>query len=308
MRDNGAVLFHVLTVGDAMNFRFTSILTAVLFLGTSGCGQYGGGASVVPEVSFVPAELGAANAAASPESADSESGAEASASGPGTVSGRVVLKDAAPALPMLIKAGADVKDKEVCAAVDIPDERLVVSSDGGVANVFVYLAKAPKGGKPAEKTDEAVLFDQKNCRFLPHALIVPTGRTVKILSDDPIAHNTHTYPQKNDSINSGVAPGDREGILNFSYRRAEAAPLAVSCDYHGWMKAWHLPVDHPYAAVTDENGKFSIPDLPAGTHAFVVWHESVQGNFVERKLSVTVKSGETTDVTIDLPASKLALK
>lgn len=274
--------------------------------GLIGCGQFGGGASVVPEVSFVPADLGSATEAAAEETGATES--EASAAGPGSFSGRVVLSGAAPSLPLLIAKGADVKDKEVCAAIDIPDERLVLSADGGVANVFVYLAKAPKGGAAVEASEEAVIFDQKNCRFLPHALIVPTGRTVKVLSDDPIAHNTHTYPSKNDSVNSGVAPNDREGKLSFSYRRSEAAPLAVSCDYHGWMKAWHLPVDHPYAAVTDENGNFSIPNLPAGKHSFVVWHESVQGNFVQRKLSVTVNPGETTEMKIDLPVASLAIK
>ncbi len=274
--------------------------------GLIGCGQFGGGASVVPEVSFVPADLGYATEAAAEEAGATES--ETSATGPGSFSGRVMLSGAAPSLPLLIAKGADVKDKEVCAATDIPDERLVLSADGGVANVFVYLAKAPKGGGAVEASEGAVIFDQKNCRFLPHALIVPTGRTVKVLSDDPIAHNTHTYPSKNDSVNSGVAPNDREGKLSFSYRRSEAAPLAVSCDYHGWMKAWHLPVDHPYAAVTDENGNFSIPNLPAGKHSFVVWHESVQGNFVQRKLSVTVNAGETTEMKIDLPAASLAIK
>ncbi|MFN8710986.1 MAG: carboxypeptidase regulatory-like domain-containing protein [Planctomyces sp.] len=289
-----------------MNLRLTTIFSAFMTAGLIGCGQFGGGASVVPEVSFVPADLGAATEAAAEEAETTESAA--SAAGPGNFSGRVMLSGAAPSLPMLIAKGADVKDKEVCAATDIPDERLVLSADGGVANVFVYLAKAPKGGTAPEATEEAVIFDQKNCRFLPHALIVPTGRTVKILSDDPIAHNTHTYPSKNDSINSGVAPNDREGILSFVYKRAEAVPLAVSCDYHGWMKAWHLPIDHPYAAVTDENGNFSIPNLPSGKHSFVVWHESVQGNFVQRKLSVTVNPGETTEMKIDMPVASLAIK
>lgn len=200
-----------------------------------------------------------------------------------------------------------MKDKEVCAEFDVPNERLVLGAGGGVANVFIYLQRAPAGGKPLVSEGEDVIFDQKNCRFLPHCLVVPTGRTVRVLSGDPIAHNTHTYPSKNDAVNSGVPPNDRTGVLNFQYRRAEAVPLNVTCDYHGWMKAYHLPVDHPYAAVTDAEGRFSIPDLPAGTHAFAVWHESVEGNFVERKLSVTVKAGAPTEMKIELPASRLTL-
>ena len=33
--------------------------------------------------------------------------------------------------------------------------------------------------------------------------------------------------------------------------------------------------DHPYMAVTDEDGKFEIKNLPAGKHTFKVWHEKV---------------------------------
>lgn len=292
-----------------MNHTLRKSIAALVSLGLAGCGQWGGGASVVPSVTMLPVNFGSAADSAG-DSADlppvaGESGA--AAGGFGTFEGQVVLSGTAPVLAALIAAGADVKDKEVCAAVDVPDERLVVGGGGGVSNVFIFMQKAPTGGKPLPDAGDDVIFDQKNCRFLPHCLVIPTGRTVRVLSDDPIAHNTHTYPAKNQAINSGVAPNDREGVLNFKYQRAEAVPLSVTCDYHGWMKAYHLPVDHPYAAVTDADGKFSIPDLPSGTHTFAVWHESVDGNFLERRLTVKIQPDASTEIKIDLPVSRLAL-
>ena len=95
--------------------------------------------------------------------------------------------------------------------------------------------------------------------------------------------------------------------MSFTYRKAESVPLSIKCDYHTWMKAYQLPVDHPYAAVTDENGAFTIPDLPPGKHSFVVWHEAADGGFVERKFAVEIKSGETTEMQIDYPADRLKL-
>ena len=295
-----------------MQFLRISTLIALSLLLSTGCGQFGGGASFVANVTVLPPDLvvgGDDDSTASNdrETASSSSGGADVGTGFGAVNGQVILSGTAPELAVLIAAGADVKDKEVCAAVDLPDERLVLGEGNGVANVFVFLPKAPKGGKALEIPSEPVLFDQKGCRFLPHALVIPVGQTVKVLSGDAIAHNTHTNPAKNDPVNSGVSPNDRDGKLSFQYRRAESVPFGVTCDYHGWMKAWHLPVDHPYAAVTDANGNFTIADLPPGTHAFAVWHESVDGNFVERKLSVVVKPGETTDVKIDLPVAKLKL-
>jgi hypothetical protein len=226
---------------------------------------------------------------------------------PGSFTGKVVLTGSQSPLPPLITKGSAVKDPEVCAAVDVPDDRLVLGEGNGVANVFIYLSKAPKGGKPLEVPADPFLFDQKNCRFLPHAVVLPVGQIVKVLSDDSIAHNTHTYPNKNQAVNSTVEPGDRVGKLEMVYRKAEAQPVSVKCDYHTWMTAYHLPVDHPYAAVTAEDGSFTISDLPPGTHSFVVWHEAAAGNFVERKLTVDIQSGMTTEKTIEFASDKLKL-
>jgi hypothetical protein len=66
-------------------------------------------------------------------------------------------------------------------------------------------------------------------------------------------------------------------------------------------------LDHPYAAVTDAEGAFTIPDLPSGKHTFVVWHEAVDGNFIERKLVVEIQPDATTDMQVELPADKLKL-
>ena len=293
-------------IGNAM--KSTQIITVLVSVTSiTGCGEvpdFGGGASVVPAVTYVSSSAGSEDIG---ESEAMEGASDSTAVGPGTFSGKVVLTGAVTALADLIKAGADVKDKEVCAEVDIPDERLVLGEGNTVKGVFVYLNKPPKGGKTLEVADEPFLFDQKNCRFLPHCVVIPCGQTVRVLSGDPIAHNTHTYPGKNPPVNSGVAPGDREGKLTYVYRKAESVPVAVACDYHTWMKAYQLPVDHPYAAVTDENGAFTIPDLPPGKHLFVVWHEAADGGFVERKFTVEIESGQTTEKQIDYPADRLKL-
>jgi len=273
--------------------------SAAVVLTAVGCGRVGGGATVVPDVTFIPV--------GGEEAEVSVGDVAETATAFGTLTGRVVLTGTAPTLPLIVQKGAEIKDKEVCAAVDVPDERLVVSGDGGVANAFVYLAKAPKGGKPLTADPEPFLFDQKNCRFYPHSVVFQVDRVVRVLSNDTVAHNTHTYPDRNQSVNSGVAPMDRDGTLEIVYRKSEVVPLAVKCDYHAWMSAWHLPLDHPYASVTDENGKFTIPDLPVGEHSFIVWHEAANGKFVQRKLAVEIKAGEETDLKVDYPVDLLKL-
>ncbi len=290
----------------------TITFAAVSLLFISGCGEHGlgGGAYQATSVVVLPPDL---NADTSNESGgDVESGGDDGAgdsagSGPGGFSGRVLLTGTAPQLSPIFAQGADVKDAESCSAEEMPNEKLVIGSDHGVANVFIYMQKAPKGTPKPVPGEEAVVFDQKNCRFLPHCLVVPVGQTVKVLSDDSVGHNTHSYPSRNTAVNQTVEPGDREGKLAFAYKSSEREPVRLVCDFHTWMSAWHLPVDHPYVALTDANGNFEIQDLPAGNHVFTVWHEAAKGKFVQRKLKVTIQPGQTTTQEIEYPASLLDL-
>jgi len=283
----------------------------VLFAGLSGCSEieFGGGSSVVPEVTVLPPDLGSDTAGSTGTAGDVTaitSGDASASGGVGTLKGRVVLTGTAPSLPPLFVKDAEIKDKEVCAEFDVPDERLVLGAENGVANVFVYLKKAPKGTPAVEPGEAVLIFDQKSCRFLPRCMIVQAGQTVKVLSDDSIAHNTHTNPKKNQSVSNLVSPEDRDGVLQLTYSRAED-PFSVTCDFHAWMKAYHLPLDHPYGAVTDKDGNFEIADIPAGSHDLVVWHESAKGLKVERGLKITVKPGENDLKDVQYSVDKLEL-
>jgi hypothetical protein len=46
-------------------------------------------------------------------------------------------------------------------------------------------------------------------------------------------------------------------------------------------------MDNPYFAVTDENGNFTIADVPPGSYTLAVWHERLG----EKSQPVTVAAG-----------------
>lgn len=238
--------------------------------------------------------------------AEGDSGADESAAGAGygNLVGTITFDGSVPAYPALVNAGdSSVKDAAVCAAAAIPDETLVVNSENkGIANVVIFLEKRPGNIKPelAKPPTDPVFFDQKGCRFLPHLVTVQVGQPLLVISDDGIPHNTHTNPKRNDSFNKVISANERKGIP-CDYKKAESAPLSVVCDYHPWMKAYHFPVDHPYVAVSDKDGKFRIEGLPAGKQSFNVWHERAPGDahLLERKLQITIEadSDSTRDLT-----------
>src|SRR5712692_1381132 len=66
-----------------------------------------------------------------------------------------------------------------------------------------------------------------------------------------------------------------------------------------------IVVDNPYYAVTDENGKFSIADLPPGKYQVKIWHEYV--GELSREVTVTAKTETALDADLkDLLAKKAA--
>jgi plastocyanin len=277
------------------------LLAAAIALANSGCGELASGANLKPTVKYRPSttEAAAGSSAATPQGATETAASE----GVGTLRGKVVYNGTFTPLPALFEKGADIRDAAVCAATATPNETVEVKN-GGLANTFIYLRKAPKvaAGAPAEAS---VVFDQKGCVFKPHAMIVRVGQTVKVLNSDSIAHNTHTYPKKNSPFNKAVSGNDADGVP-LVYKQAEQDPISVVCDVHTWMKAYHLPIDHPFAAVSGEDGTFEIKDLPAGKHELKVWHESAgpAGGLLEKALVVTIKPGDN-ELTINVSPTQL---
>lgn len=283
--------------------NYKLILSAAVFgmaLIPSGCSDSGANAPTTVVIKPNTSAGGEAAAQAAPGAAAET--AAAPASGFGNWKGRVVLQGSVPDLPLLVTKGSSIKDAAVCAAQDVPNEKLVVGKDGGVANVFVFVAKAPAGAKKSDPPAEPVVQDQRGCRFMPHALFIRVGQPLQVISDDNLLHNTNIQTKRGTPFNSPIQPVDRKGITT-KFSTFETQPIPVRCDFHGWMNAWHLVLDHPFAAVTDADGNFEIKDLPAGQHRFSVWHEGAdflnRGNFV-----VDIKPNETTDKDIAYAVEK----
>ena len=228
------------------------------------------------------------------------------ADGYGTFKGTIKFDGAAPRLDPVVPQGkADVRDPAVCAAETVPDESLVVNSENhGIRDVFVYIKKATTIHPDLVKSEKPeVTFDQKGCKFLPHALFARTDQQVKVVSDDPIAHNTHTFPLRNKANNTVITPNDRKGT-NFADPAAEILPFQVKCDFHPWMSAHWLVLDHPYAAVTDKDGNFRIEKLPAGEYEFVMWQE--KAGYLERKYKVTITADKATEADLKFGPAKFS--
>ncbi|MFO1093726.1 MAG: M56 family metallopeptidase [Planctomycetaceae bacterium] len=224
----------------------------------------------------------------------------------GSIEGQFLLDGEIPVLkPVVAKGDPGVRDCQVCAANDVPDDSLVVNPNNkGIANICLYLVTAPKSIHPDQlaSTAKEVVFDQAGCRFTPHLLVVRTDQTVLVKNGDSILHNIKTNPRRNSPQNLVLRANERKGVpLPSQMTRSEltGGPFEVNSDFHPHMRAHWLVADHPYVAVTDADGKFTIKNLPAGEHTFRVWHERPGYlNCAEFSQEVTIKveAGKTASV------------
>jgi len=184
----------------------------------------------------------------------------------GTISGTVKWSGPEPHLPGL----PITKDPQICD----PDshkvrdlERLVIGAQGGVANTIVYL-KNISSGKAFDFPEARRFVDQRHCRYEPHILLVPQKTALEMKSSDATLHTIHMdgaasynlpFPFPNQVISRDM---NTPGVVNMKCNGG-----------HVWMNAEIMVAPHPYFAVTDESGKFSLTDVPPGEYEVVAWHE-----------------------------------
>jgi plastocyanin len=158
-----------------------------------------------------------------------------------------------------------------CAATEMSSESIVGDGAGHLGNVVVFVKSGPVGGPYAVPAEPAVL-EQKGCRYFPHVLALRAGQRLRIVNSDATLHNIHGQAQANPSFNVGQPFAGMELFKTFEQREV-AMPLR--CSVHPWMLAWVAVLEHPFFAVSREDGGFEIGGLAAGTYTLEAWHETL---------------------------------
>lgn len=211
----------------------------------------------------------------------------------GDIGGAVQLVGTPPP-PAILRVTAD---ETICGPEPTrPSDALVLSATGGVKNAVVFIGSERMEGWRSPTT---VQIDQRRCTFVPRVTIVPPGSTIEVLNSDGILHNFHTLGAQH---RANVAQPGRMKRMRVMFEAPEFVP--VKCDIHGdgVMRAWVVVASHPYYALTDDEGRFRLPDLPPGPHVLEIWHE-VLGT---KRLPVTVGATGEIEVTVtyDLPRAE----
>jgi plastocyanin len=186
----------------------------------------------------------------------------------GSVAGRVAYDG-----PAVESPSAKLDSDPACAAQHPDGLKLetVQVTNGGLKDAFVYV-KSGLGDYYFETPPEAVVLDQKGCRYTPHVFGVRVGQPVEIRNSDQTMHNVHAMGSVNQEFNFAQP---FQGIKNTRTFTAPEVMVPFKCNVHNWMSAYGGVLNHPYFAVTGENGEFALKNLPAGTYTIEAWHEKL---------------------------------
>ncbi|MGE0474414.1 MAG: carboxypeptidase-like regulatory domain-containing protein [Nitrospirales bacterium] len=195
-----------------------------------------------------------------------------------------------------------------------------VSPDGGFQNVVVLLTDIEKG-KPFDYTPPRI--EAVDCKFEPYITVVRDRHTVEVVNLDPVLHDIQAYETSdlgarvlfNVPLPMSQRLTKRELLKKVTVKnragRVMTQPVkmrkgrnifVMQCGFHAYMESWGLAVDHPYYVLTDQDGHFTIADIPPGTYHVSVWHPMVNQEF-----TVTIEPGKTAplDVQFEAPQGRL---
>jgi hypothetical protein len=214
------------------------------------------------------------------------------AAGDGKITGTVKLDGTAPHM-----RGIDMSKDPFCVKAHANDpahsENVVVGTGNGLENVVLYISEGLSAEAANAKPTQVPIFDQKGCMYTPHVLPMDVGQDFKVETSDATAHNIHPQPNAltgnipwNQSQPPGAAP------VTKSWKAPEM--IHVQCNIHPWMSGWFAVVKGPYA-ITDDNGAYTIQNVPPGSYTVSAWQET----YGTQTAKVTVAAGgaATADFT-----------
>jgi plastocyanin len=203
------------------------------------------------------------------------------------ITGKVKLTGEAPAAREITPIKAD----KLCGALHtkpVMTRTYVVGADKGLANVAVYIKAGLPAGKTYTPPATKPLIDQVGCVYEPLISAAMVGQTVDIKNSDAFMHNVNCQAKVNKGFNFAQATAGQVNPKTFD--KPELA-VKLICNVHPWMSGYVHVFDHPFFAVTDKDGNFSISgDLPDGKY-------TVEANHLKSGVvtgEVEVKGGKAT--------------
>jgi plastocyanin len=185
---------------------------------------------------------------------------------------------------------------DVSGQISLIERQGADRSDPGTAVVYLEeRGRVESQGAPRPMLRQTTIA-MTGREFVPHVRTILAGGSVAFPNPDPFSHNVFS--------NAEAGPFDlglyRRGV---SMVRTFARPgiYPVYCNIHSRMVSFVIAVPTPYVATVASDGRFMIPNVPAGTYVLHAWHEHA-GGVVTREIVVPAAGLAAQHIVLDARA------
>jgi hypothetical protein len=208
----------------------------------------------------------------------------------GTVAGTVTL-DGSAAMQEMVPV---TKDQRVCG-LSAPGA-FETNTKRQLSDAIVWIADVNTG--KSMPIDKRVTVSSEDCQIDPRVQATINSATVNVFNDDKLLHTivflrvgTNDTLLKLPFFNVGqVVPTEKLAKMS--------GIIEVRCLQHPWTHGYVAVFDHPYFAVTEQDGSYNIDSLPPGKYRMMIWHEGM-AQPVERKVKVEEGRVGLVDVSLN---------
>jgi plastocyanin len=200
---------------------------------------------------------------------------------PGAIAGVIRFTGPVPAPEEIMTNGGTVLHSDL----------VVDPKTKGLRYAVAVLENAPS--QPKVASAKPVLVDQRDMVFAPRVVAVQHGQAVSFENNDTCNHgvmasSTIEANQLNLFINQGRP---FEHLFE-----PQKHPVLIGCALHPWMRAWVFVVPHPWFAVSDDQGKFQIKEIPPGK--YTLWFRHPDTGLQQRR-EVAIEAGKVLELAFE---------
>ena len=239
----------------------------------------------------------------------------------GTIEGKVTLVGDNPK-PMAFNL-VTIPDPVYCGRISTGTgwrivEDFIVAQDGALKDVIVMI-KGIEKGKSFELPK--VKIEAKDCDFFPFVNVLKDQDEIQVINMDPVQHDIQGYETARvrgarvlfnrplpmnpfhkvfDALQSHKhLPG--KPMIETIHLTKDRNIFVMQCGFHPYMFSWGMVVNNPYYAITKEDGRFEITNIPPGDYTLTAWHAGTK-SYLKKK--VMVKHGASVTENFEYEAPK----
>lgn len=158
----------------------------------------------------------------------------------------------------------------------------------GIVPKHAIVTLLPAVGEPPMPAGPAVM-DQISKQFIPRLLLARVGQPVEFRNSEDMPHNVTVLRRETGSEVFNVATDRGQ---NYVHTFDRVGQFDVKCDIHEGMEATVIVARGPVTTTAEDDGRFSIPNVPFGSYRVSV---TFSGQTVEQPLEV---SGARTELKL----------